>query len=164
MGITSIYQYLDLRFGPTSRLILTLIFLTQSVLYNGLVVYAPALAMNQVAGLDINVAIVVVGCVCIFYTTLGGMKAVIWTDVFQSIWMLSGFIVIIIVASIDFEGFGNIFEIVDNGGRLPKQYEFDPRYRHTFWTVLIGNCVGAEMASFIVQQYKGWGSHCYKEM
>ena len=146
---------MDLRFGPTSRLILTLIFLTQSVLYNGLVVYAPALAMNQVAGLDINVAIVVVGCVCIFYTTLGGMKAVIWTDVFQSIWMLSGFIVIIIVASIDFEGFGNIFEIVDNGGRLPKQYEFDPRYRHTFWTVLIGNCAGAEMASFIVQQYKG---------
>ena len=60
----------------------------QSILYNGLVVYAPALAMNQVAGLDINIAIIVVGCVCIFYTALGGMKAVIWTDVYQSVWML----------------------------------------------------------------------------
>ena len=60
------------------------IFLTQSILYNGLVVYAPALAMNQVAGLDINVAIIVVGCVYIFYTSIGGMKAVIWTDVYQS--------------------------------------------------------------------------------
>ena len=69
-------------------MLLTIIFITQSILYNGLVVYAPALAMNQVAGLDINIAIVVVGAVCILYTSLGGMKAVIWTDVFQSVWML----------------------------------------------------------------------------
>ena len=128
--------------------------MTQSILYNGLVVYAPALAMNQVAGLDINVAIIVVGCVCIFYTSIGGMKAVIWTDVYQSIWMLSGFMAVIIAASIDFEGFGNVFDIVVKNGRLPQQYEFDPRYRHTFWTVLIGNCVGAEIASFCCQQYK----------
>ena len=56
----------------------SVIFLCQSILYNGLVVYAPALAMNQVAGLDINLAILLVGGVCIFYTSLGGMKAVIW--------------------------------------------------------------------------------------
>ena len=97
------------------------IFLTQSILYNGLVVYAPALAMNQVAGLDINVAIIVVGCVCIFYTSLGGMKAVIWTDVYQSVWMLSGFLAVIISSAIDFEGFGNVFEINRNNGRLPQQ-------------------------------------------
>ena len=137
-----------------------MIFLLQSILYNGLVVYAPALAMNQVAGLDINIAIIVVGCVCIFYTSLGGMKAVIWTDVYQSIWMLSGFLVIVIVAAIDFEGFGNVFRIAYEGGRLPKQYEFDPRYRHTFWTVLIGNCTGAEMASFVCQQYKDSDLSC----
>jgi len=128
--------------------------LTQSILYNGLVVYAPALAMNQVAGLDINVAIIVVGCVCIFYTSIGGMKAVIWTDVYQSIWMLSGFLAVIISAAIDFEGFGKVFEINVENGRLPQQYEFDPRYRHTFWTVLIGNCLGAKIASFCCQQYK----------
>ena len=116
--------------------------------------------MNQVAGLDINIAIIVVGCVCIFYTSLGGMKAVIWTDVYQSIWMLSGFLVIVIVAAIDFEGFGNVFRIAYEGGRLPKQYEFDPRYRHTFWTVLIGNCTGAEMASFVCQQYKDSDLSC----
>ena len=80
---------------------ISVIFLTQSILYNGLVVYAPALAMNQVAGLDINIAIIVVGCVCIFYTSIGGMKAVIWTDVYQSIWMLSGFLAVIIAATID---------------------------------------------------------------
>ena len=60
-------------------------------------VYAPALAMEKVAGLNINVGIVVVGFVCIFYTTIGGMKAVVWTDVFQVIWMVSGFLVIVTV-------------------------------------------------------------------
>ena len=53
---------------------ITLILVTslvQSVLYNGLVVFSPALAMNQVAGLDINFAILVVGFVCIFYTSIG---------------------------------------------------------------------------------------------
>ena len=102
LGVTSIYEYLEIRFGPSSRTIgnsksqiyqidslnFPSVSLCQGILYNGLVVYAPALAMNQVAGLDINIAIIVVGCVCIFYTALGGMKAVIWTDVWQSIWML----------------------------------------------------------------------------
>ena len=142
--------------------------LCQSVLYNGLVVFSPALAMNQVAGLDINFAILIVGFVCIFYTSigkcttsvnnrvlqssmvvvsvwyrcltpsLGGMKAVIWTDVWQSMWMLSGFVVIMSVACIDFGGISNIMDIAYAGNRFPKQYELDPRYRNTFWSVLLG--------------------------
>ena len=112
LGITSIYEYLDIRFGKYARLSMTIVFLTQSILYNGLVVFAPALAMNQVAGLNLDMAILLVGFVCIFYTgsveflnfqlkktraaqllfnhrkALGGMKAVVWTDVYQTIWML----------------------------------------------------------------------------
>ena len=56
-------------------------------------------------------AILLVGGVCIFYTSLGGMKAVIWTDVYQSIWMFSGFAIILIFATIDFDGFGKILQI-----------------------------------------------------
>ena len=68
LGITSIYEYLDIRFGKYARLSMTIVFLTQSILYNGLVVFAPALAMNQVAGLNLDMAILLVGFVCIFYT------------------------------------------------------------------------------------------------
>lgn len=110
--------------------------------------------MNQVAGLNLNLAILCVGCVCIFYTSLGGMKAVIWTDVYQSIWMFSGFFIIILVSVIDFDGFGNIWSAVSRGARNQGQFELDPRFRHTMWSVLIGNCTGAEMATFICQQYK----------
>ena len=83
VNITTSYEYLELRFNKYVRLLASACFTLQMVLYMAIVVYAPALAMNQVAGLDINIAIIVVGCVCIFYTALGGMKAVIWTDVYQ---------------------------------------------------------------------------------
>ena len=55
------------------------------VLYMGIVVYAPALALQAVTGLNQVVSIVVVGLVCTFYSTIGGMKAVLITDVFQVI-------------------------------------------------------------------------------
>merc|ERR1712227_818464 len=105
LHITSVYEYLELRFGITSRRICTVIFIIQSMLYNGIVIYAPALALKEVAGLDLTIAILIVGGVCIGYTSLGGIKAVIWTDVWQAMWMLSGFVGILIMAGIDFDGF-----------------------------------------------------------
>ena len=53
LGVTSIYEYINLRFGKIARIFITVIFLIQSCLYNGLVVYAPALAMEKVAGLGL---------------------------------------------------------------------------------------------------------------
>ena len=44
--------------------------------------------ISQCAGLDLNVSILLVGLTCIFYTVIGGMKAVIWTDVWQTLWMI----------------------------------------------------------------------------
>jgi Na+(H+)/acetate symporter ActP len=48
-----------------------------------IVVYAPALALAQVTGLNTDLTIGLTFVVCIIYTSLGGLKAVIWTNVFQ---------------------------------------------------------------------------------
>ena len=53
------------------------------ILYMGIVLYAPALALEAVSGLSKTLSIWTVGLVCTFYSTLGGMKAVILTDVIQ---------------------------------------------------------------------------------
>lgn len=53
------------------------------VLYIGIVLFAPALALNAVTGLNKVLSIVAVGVVCTFYSTIGGMKAVLITDMFQ---------------------------------------------------------------------------------
>jgi sodium-coupled monocarboxylate transporter 8/12 len=49
----------------------------------GIVLYAPALALEAVSGLSKELSVWTIGLVCTFYSTMGGMKAVIHTDVFQ---------------------------------------------------------------------------------
>ena len=74
---------MELRFGRAARLAASAAFITQMILYMGIVLYAPALALNAVTGLGKVTSIISVGLVCTFYSTIGGMKAVLITDVFQ---------------------------------------------------------------------------------
>ncbi|GAB0176620.1 sodium-coupled monocarboxylate transporter 1 [Grus japonensis] len=108
-------------------------------LYTGIVIYAPALALNQVTGFDLWGAVVATGVVCTFYCTLGGLKAVVWTDVFQVGIMVAGFSSVIIRAVVVQGGIGRIVNDSYYGGRL-NFWDFDPNplQRHTFWTIVIG--------------------------
>ncbi|NXK67996.1 SC5A8 protein, partial [Sylvietta virens] len=147
LGITSTYEYLELRFNKYLRLCGTVLFIIQtasklqscSTLYTGIVIYAPALALNQVTGFDLWGAVVATGVVCTFYCTLGGLKAVVWTDVFQVGIMVAGFSSVIIRAVVVQEGIGRVVNDSYHGGRL-NFWDFDPNplQRHTFWTIVIG--------------------------
>ena len=80
-------------------------------------IYAPALAINKVCDVNMEAAILVMGIVCCVYTSLGGIKAVIWTDVVQYLAMYAGFMAIIGKGTIDFGGLGKIIEISREYGR-----------------------------------------------
>ncbi|XP_024112799.2 sodium-coupled monocarboxylate transporter 1 [Pongo pygmaeus] len=139
LGITSTYEYLELRFNKCVRLCGTVLFIVQTILYTGIVIYAPALALNQVTGFDLWGAVVATGVVCTFYCTLGGLKAVIWTDVFQVGIMVAGFASVIIQAVVMQGGISTILNDAYDGGRL-NFWNFNPNplQRHTFWTIIIG--------------------------
>ncbi|XP_038612661.1 sodium-coupled monocarboxylate transporter 1-like [Tachyglossus aculeatus] len=139
LGITSTYEYLELRFNKYVRLCGTILFIIQTILYTGIVIYAPALALNQVTGFDLWGAVVATGVVCTFYCTMGGLKAVVWTDVFQVGIMVAGFSSVIIRAVVVQGGINNILNDSYNGGRL-NFWDFNPNplQRHTFWTIIIG--------------------------
>lgn len=77
------FQYLEKRFGYTTRLLASLTYSLQMILYMGVVLYAPALALEAVTKWSITTSIWTIGLVCTFYSTIGGMKAVLVTDVFQ---------------------------------------------------------------------------------
>ncbi|XP_070815369.1 sodium-coupled monocarboxylate transporter 1 [Chaetodon trifascialis] len=142
LGITSTYEYLELRFSRPLRLIGTSMYIVQTALYTGLVIYAPALALNQITGLDLWGVLVATGAVCIIYCTLGGLKAVIWTDVLQMVIMLAGFVAVIARGAVLQGGLTNIWEDAGQGGRLEVfDFDPDPLKRHTFWTIIIGGSV-----------------------
>ncbi|XP_048462848.1 sodium-coupled monocarboxylate transporter 2 [Rhincodon typus] len=117
-GIASTYEYLELRFNRVIRVAATIIYILQTILYTGVVVYAPALALNQVTGFNLWGSVFATGIVCTFYCTLGGLKAVVWTDVFQMVVMVLGFLTVLIQGTIKLGGSSNMWKIAKNGQRL----------------------------------------------
>ncbi|KAM6980887.1 sodium-coupled monocarboxylate transporter 1 [Aplochiton taeniatus] len=139
LAITSTYEYLEMRYNKLMRVIGTSMYIIQTALYTGMVIYAPALALNQITGLDLWGVLVATGIVCIFYCTLGGLKAVIWTDVMQMVIMLAGFVAVIARGAVLQGGLGKIWEDAGKGGRLDAfNFDPDPLRRHTFWTIVAG--------------------------
>ncbi|XP_068446160.1 sodium/iodide cotransporter [Clinocottus analis] len=139
LGITSTNQYLKMRFGRGMQLLGSVQFLVATLLYTGIVIYAPALILNQATGLNMWVSLFSTGIICTLYTTLGGMKAVIWTDVFQIIVMLAGFMAIFIHGTVLVGGPAVVLEIAKNGSRINfNDFSVDPRQRYSFWSLTVG--------------------------
>lgn len=109
---------MELRFGTTARLTACTIFLSQFLLYSGVVLYAPALALETTTGLSMTMSVIIMGIVCTFYSTIGGIKAVLITDLFQGFLMILSVIIVIVNAAIDAGGFYEILKIADQGGRI----------------------------------------------
>ncbi|XP_030378949.1 putative sodium-dependent multivitamin transporter [Scaptodrosophila lebanonensis] len=135
----SVYEYLELRFGYVARLAASIAFTLQMTLYMGIVVYAPALALEAVTGLNQIFSIIIVGVVCTFYSTLGGMKAVLVTDIYQSVLMFVAVFSVIICAAIKAHGLDTIWETAQAHGRINfSDFRVDPTVRHTWFTQIIG--------------------------
>lgn len=139
LRVSSAYEYLELRFSKSVRICGTMTFIFQMVIYMGVVLYAPALALNAVTGFDLWGAVLAMGLVCTLYTTLGGLKAVIWTDVFQTIVMFVGQLAVIIVGTHQAGGISEVWRKAQNGSRISGlNLNPDPLERHTFWTLGVG--------------------------
>ncbi|HHS95327.1 MAG TPA: sodium transporter, partial [Phaeodactylibacter sp.] len=89
-NISSAFQYLRLRFNRWVQLIGAATFLLFQLGRVGIILYLPALALHVVLGVNLYWCIGLVGLVSLFYTFMGGIEAVIWTDVFQVIVLVGG--------------------------------------------------------------------------
>ncbi|KAL5284019.1 hypothetical protein ACFFRR_006347 [Megaselia abdita] len=139
LEVSSLFEYLNKRFGYTTRLYTSLIFSVQTVLIMGIVLFAPVLALEAATGIDRTTAICLIGLVCTFYSTIGGMKAVILTDVFQSILMFVAVYGVIAAAIVKAGGISPILEVGLEGERIAfPSWSLDYSERHTVWSLLAG--------------------------
>lgn len=139
MQVTSAYQYLDYRFHRYCRRLGSIVFIIQMTLYMAIVVYAPALALSQVTGINLYLSVCLICFVTMFYTTLGGMKAVLWTDTLQVLIMYVTMVFIVIYGSIEVGGFGYVWEKALESGRAELvDWDPNPTTRHSIWTLIIG--------------------------
>lgn len=88
--IISVYSYLEERVGTWGRIYAAFSFLLFMVGRVAVILYLSSLLLSSFMNTDIGTVIIIVGAVTIIYTLMGGMEAVIWTDVMQSIIMIVG--------------------------------------------------------------------------
>ncbi len=133
------YQYLEERFSVTLRTLASLSFILRVLLWLAAATYAPALALEQVTGLPLWFTILCTGIVTTIYTTFGGMRAVIWTDIMQLLVLFGGQLLIVFVAVSQVPGgLGRVIELGQQGGRLNLSTSFDPTVRITLWGLILG--------------------------
>ncbi len=140
LGITTAYEYLELRFNLAVRWFGSLSFMLFQLGRMGIVLALPALALSTVTGIDVFICILFMGFLATLYTTLGGIEAVIWSDVLQVVVLLGGAILsLFIVGSALDEGLAGV---VREGYAAGKFHTFNWTWDITttaVWVVVIGN-------------------------
>ncbi|XP_071451352.1 sodium-coupled monocarboxylate transporter 1-like [Hetaerina americana] len=139
LQLTTSYEYLALRFSQKVRVLGSFLFIISHLLYIPIVIYLPALAFSQVTGVSLHLITPVVCLVCIFYTSLGGLKAVVWTDALQMVMMFGSMAVVVVAGTISVGGLQTVWERSEKSNRIEFfNLDIDPTVRHTFWNVTFG--------------------------
>lgn len=94
-GVASIYDYLERRFGVASRSTMSMLFLLTQTITSASILTATAIVITFATGLDVRLSIVLMTIIVLGYTMLGGMNAVIWTDVLQGCVLFLGAAIIL---------------------------------------------------------------------
>ncbi|XP_039284983.1 LOW QUALITY PROTEIN: sodium-coupled monocarboxylate transporter 1-like, partial [Nilaparvata lugens] len=140
LGITSVYQYLDLRFK--SRLVRCLAsgtYVMRSLLNLGVTVFTPCVALKTVIGLPYWASICSIIAIAIFFTVMGGLRTAIMADVAQLLVMMACSLIIIFQGLIQNGGVTNVVNISYERGRLDFfNWDSDPTKRVTTYSALIG--------------------------
>lgn len=158
LNVTTAYEYLEERFNVKVRTLASITFILMQLARIGIVLYLPAIAIASVTGIDIFLCIAIMGVFCTIYTVMGGIEAVIWTDVIQVVILLGGAIFCIAVAAVNVDG--GIGEVIRKGIELDKfkmiHLGWDPT-RLVLWVALISffflNIIPYTSDQTVVQRY-----------
>src|SRR5262247_2272021 len=136
------YEYLEQRFDSRTRSLASLLFLIGRAFSLGVTLAAPAVVMSAILGRTLPVTILVICVPMIFYTTIGGVQAVAWTDVKQMFLVVGGMsaaVAILLSGILPHVGLNQALHLAGATGRLNAvDFQFDVRLRYTFWSGMIG--------------------------
>jgi SSS family solute:Na+ symporter len=137
-GLISAYAHIETRFGVWARVYMDVCYLFTQLARMGSIMFGVSLVLSALTGINISYIILLMGILVTIYTLLGGIEAVIWTDVMQSIVLTIGAILILIFLCIDVEG--GFYGIIHQGIQAKKfslgEYNLNLG-ESTFWVVLL---------------------------
>ena len=119
LDLTSAYEYLERRFNVATRVFASLSFVLFHIGRIAIVLYLPALALAAVSDIGVIPSILVIGVLCVIYTVMGGIEAVVWTDAIQALVLMGGAILCfaLVVMRLD-GGIGEVWTIANSDSKL----------------------------------------------
>jgi len=140
--LTSIYEYLEGRCGWQTRLVTSGLFVTMRLVWMAVAVHSAAFALAAMTGLPIGPLVFGIGAAAVLYATLGGIRAVIWTDVMQFFILFGGLAATMIYVMVHLDGgFAQMLKSAEAAGKFQifsREYVIpDPRTRVTIWWVAL---------------------------
>ena len=150
LNVTTSYEYVLHRYGQPARLTVSGLFLLARIGWLGAVIYAPALALATVTGIPLWAAIFLMGILATAYTALGGLSAVLWTDLVQFLVLVGGalWVALNLTASVP-GGVVSIWEIARTTDHI---HVFDWRFNFTEMTGI------AVLVSYFFQEMHDYGT------
>ena len=155
---TSAYELLEHRFSPIVRMTASALFCLYMVVRIALVLYLPSLALSRVGGWDLHFSIITVAVITIIYSTVGGLRAVVWGDVIQGgiFFVGASFSVIYLIANTQ----GGLFGFIDMSMAADKLRLMDwdmTATKATWWVILVGgiasNLISYTSDQTVIQRY-----------
>ncbi len=142
LKVYTAYEYLEGRFDLRVRTLTALLFLLQRGLAAGITIYAPAIVLSTILEWSLSLTIGIIGVVVIFYTVVGGTKAVSVTQKQQMIVILLGMFaagVVVVMKLPQGLSFGDAIGVAGHLGKLQVvDLEFDLNDRYNIWSALLG--------------------------
>jgi SSS family transporter len=158
---TSAYEYLEKRFNIFLRLFGSASFIIFQIGRMAIVMFLPALALATITPLSVQQCILIMGVLSVIYCTMGGVRAVIWTDTIQTFVLLGGALLsyILIISSLNggFSEFWSIASAQNKFNLLNWNWSTSSFSTTAFWIVLLGG-LGQQLVPYasdqaVVQRY-----------
>src|SRR4029078_7823343 len=148
LQVYTIYEYLEHRFCLGCRLFASALFSMQRAMHIAIAIYAISIALQQVIGWPVWACVTVIGSLTTLYTVLGGMKAVLWTDVAQFFVLVGGIFAMLGAVLWQFNGdVTHIWQVASEAGHT-RLFAFDSNFfdarfwmELTIWALIFGNLV-----------------------
>lgn len=142
LKVYTAYEYLEGRFDLKTRSLTAILFLVQRGLAAGITIYAPAIILSTILGWSLNITVFSIGIIVIFYTVMGGTKAVSVTQKQQMIVILSGMIIAAIIITNKLPADISFMESLGVAGKMGKlnvvDFRFDLSNRYNIWSGIFG--------------------------
>jgi SSS family solute:Na+ symporter len=137
-GDISAYTHLERRFGSWARIYAVVCYLLTQIVRMGMIMYLVALALSPLIGWSLPTIILLTGGAVVLYTLVGGMEAVIWTDVIQSVVLIAGAVACVAVLLMGMpEGPSQLFRIASENDKFSLGSFGSSVGTQTFWVVLL---------------------------